>query len=147
MAHKYTSFFAAYSALVSKFDDAQKYKDWALLNAQGAYSGCSDPVDKTHFGYLCYAVECLCTVFNHVADLNESYYWQSDLYESIYWAAQGEAPPEYELTMDKILDVIWESDKLRWFHFINYIDSMRAGIWNTEIYDKHLEDWYRHFST
>lgn len=59
------------------------------------------------------------------------------------WPSNGE---EYELTMDKILDAIWDSDKLRWFHFINYIDSMRAGIWNTEIYEKHLEDWYRHFS-
>lgn len=62
-------------------------------------------------------------------------------------AFNGVPPDPYVLTMDKILNVIWESDKLRWFHFINYIDSMRAGIWNTEIYEKHLEDWYRHFST
>lgn len=53
----------------------------------------------------------------------------------------------YELTMDKILNAIWDSDKLRWFHFINYIDSMRAGIWNTEIFETHLAEWYRHFST
>lgn len=59
------------------------------------------------------------------------------------WPSNGEA---YELDMDKILDAIWDSDKLRWFHFINYIDSMRAGIWNVQIYEKHLEDWYRHFS-
>ena len=50
------------------------------------------------------------------------------------------------VTMDSILDAMWDSDKLRNFHFINYIDSMRAGIWNTEIYETHLADWYRHFS-
>lgn len=59
------------------------------------------------------------------------------------WPSDGE---EYELTMDKILECIWDSDKLRWFHFVNYIDSMRAGIWNTEIYEVHLQDWLRHFS-
>lgn len=54
---------------------------------------------------------------------------------------------EYDLTLEKMLTAIWESDSLRWFHFINYIDSMRAGIWNLEIYDTHLAEWYRHFST
>lgn len=48
--------------------------------------------------------------------------------------------------MDAILAAMYDSDKLRWFHFINYIDAMRAGIWNTEIYETHLADWYRHFS-
>ena len=51
-----------------------------------------------------------------------------------------------EIDMDAILDAIWNSDKLRWFHFINYIDAMRGGIWNTEIYETHLAEWYRHFS-
>jgi len=50
------------------------------------------------------------------------------------------------IDMDTILDAIWNSDKLRWFHFINYIDAMRGGIWNTEIYETHLAEWYRHFS-
>lgn len=61
--------------------------------------------------------------------------------------AQIDAMGNGAVTLDAILEAIWDSDKLRWFHFINYIDSMRAGIWNTEIYEKHLEDWYRHFST
>jgi len=51
-----------------------------------------------------------------------------------------------EVTMDAILNAMWNSDRLRWFHFINYIDAMRAGIWNVEIYETHLADWYRHFS-
>ena len=144
MSHKYADFDSAFAAFASRFANAKQQKDYALTNAQGAYSGCSDPVDKTHFGFLCYAVECLCNTFNHLARLNDVAYDQSYLYESIYWAAQG--GNSYELTMDKILDAMWASDRLRNFHFINYIDAMRASIWNTEIYERHLADWYRHFS-
>jgi hypothetical protein len=50
------------------------------------------------------------------------------------------------IDMDAIIEAMWDSDKLRWFHFINYIDAMRAGIWNTEIYDSKLAEWYIHFS-
>lgn len=60
------------------------------------------------------------------------------------WPSNGE---EYELTIEKMLTAMWDGDLLRWFHFVNYIDSMRAGIWNIEIYDTHLAEWYRHFST
>ncbi len=59
------------------------------------------------------------------------------------WPSGGEP---YVLDMDKILAAMWDSDKLRNFHFINYIDAMRASIWNTEIYEAHLAEWYRHFS-
>lgn len=51
-----------------------------------------------------------------------------------------------EVNMDAIIEAMWDSDKLRWFKFINYIDAMRGGIWNTQIYETHLQDWYRHFS-
>lgn len=147
MAHLYDNFDTAFAAFAAKFANAKQQKDYALTNAQAAYAGASDPVDKTHFGFLCYAVECLCNAFNHLARLNATNYDQSYFYESIYWAGQGDGAPEYELTMDKILTAIWETDKLRSFHFINYIDAMRASIWNIEIYETHLEEWYRHFST
>lgn len=48
--------------------------------------------------------------------------------------------------MDAILQAMWDSDKLRSFEFINFIDAMRASIWNMEIYETHLVEWYRHFS-
>ena len=51
-----------------------------------------------------------------------------------------------EVTMDAMLNAMWSGDLLRWFHFINYIDAMRGGIWNTEIYETHLAEWGRHFS-
>jgi len=76
----------------------------------------------------------------------------SNIYDNMYdalhwidvnWPSGGE---EYELTMEKILEAMWDADKLRNFHFINYIDAMRASIWNVEIYETHLAEWYRHFS-
>lgn len=70
------------------------------------------------------------------------------MYDTLHWIDEniGGAAVEYELTMDKILEAMWDTDKLRSFHFINYIDAMRASIWNVEIYETHLADWYRHFS-
>lgn len=53
---------------------------------------------------------------------------------------------EYELTMEKIMDAVWESNKLESFFFINYIDAMRASIWNVEIQETKLAELYRHFS-
>ena len=58
----------------------------------------------------------------------------------------GPPPDPYVLTMDKILAALWDTDKLRNFQFINFIDAMRASIWNVEIYETHLAEWYRHFS-
>lgn len=69
----------------------------------------------------------------------------NDMYNAMHWIDVN-WPSDGAIDMDAILSAIWNSDKLRWFHFINYIDSMRAGIWNTEIYDTHLAEWYRHFS-
>lgn len=51
-----------------------------------------------------------------------------------------------EIDMASILDAMWKSDKTQSFEFINDIDAMRASIWNTEIYESSLENWYRHFS-
>lgn len=48
--------------------------------------------------------------------------------------------------MDAILTAMWDTNKLQSFHFINYIDAMRASIWNVEIYESHLTDWYIHFA-
>ncbi len=81
-------------------------------------------------------------------------HWQNstdDIRDMLIWCLQYINDNAFNggvgaVTMDSILEAMWDSDKLRWFHFINYIDSMRAGIWNTEIYETHLAEWYRHFS-
>ena len=82
-------------------------------------------------------------------------YWSMDLHNKLFQEHDTEldkyALPYYlenyaGVTMDSIIAAMWDSDKLRWFHFINYIDAMRGGIWNTEIYETHLAEWGRHFS-
>jgi len=82
-------------------------------------------------------------------------YWNMDLHNELLKEHDTEsykfALPYYleeyaSVTMEAILNAMWDSDKLRNFHFINYIDAMRGGIWNTEIYETHLAEWYRHFS-
>jgi len=59
------------------------------------------------------------------------------------WPTDGD---EYELTMQKMLDEIWDATPLEIFFFINYIDAMRAAIWNKEISEEKLHELYRHFS-
>lgn len=64
-----------------------------------------------------------------------------------YLQAQIDAMGEpTTVDMDAILAAMWNSEKLQSFHFVNYIDAMRASIWNTEIYEIHLQEWFRHFS-
>ena len=53
---------------------------------------------------------------------------------------------EYELTMAKIMDAVWLSTPLETFFFVNYVDAMRAAIWNKEISETRLVELYRHFS-
>ncbi len=83
-------------------------------------------------------------------------YWDIELHKELLREHDTEsdtyATPYYlenyaggAIDMDAILDAIWKSDKLRWFTFINDIDAMRAAIWNMEIYETHLAEWYRHF--
>ncbi len=47
--------------------------------------------------------------------------------------------------MEAILAAMWAGNKLENFHFITYIDAMRASIWNVEIMEQHLESDYMHF--
>jgi len=53
----------------------------------------------------------------------------------------------YTLDMEKILAAMWAGNKLENFHFITYIDAMRASIWNVEIMSQHLESDYMHFQS
>jgi len=68
-----------------------------------------------------------------------------NMYAAMHWIDENIGGGT-TLDMEAILAAIWDSNKLETFQFINYIDAMRASIWNTEIYESHLQDWYRHFS-
>ena len=58
------------------------------------------------------------------------------------WPEDGVA----EIDMSMILDAVWLSSPLETFFFVNYIDAMRAAIWNKEIAEEKLHELYRHFS-
>lgn len=71
-------------------------------------------------------------------DWRDALYWIND-----NWPSDDK---KYVLTMKKIMDEIWESTPLETFFFINYIDAMRAAIWNKSISAEKLHELYRHFS-
>lgn len=72
-----------------------------------------------------------------------------NIFDALYWIEDNwpevDGDP-YVLTMQKIMDEIWLSSPLETFFFVNYIDAMRAAIWNKEISAEKLHELYRHFS-
>lgn len=67
------------------------------------------------------------------------------MYDTLHWI-DNNIGGNGGVDMDAILEAMWDTDKLRSFQFINFIDAMRASIWNVEIYESHLTEWYIHFS-
>lgn len=136
MAHKYSNFISAFIDMLGGFANAKQRKDWATTNAQLAYSGASDPVDKLHFGYLCYAVEQLAICFNYLAGLEKTSWDQSHLYESVYWAGIGGG--NGEVTMDSILTAMLSAEYDEIQQFVGIVDAYRVALWdtwfNTEFY-------------
>jgi len=127
------------------------------------------------YGYIYADMAAAAQYFYDAGDFAESEYWpgvasslrnaaiymeraakhfktgEPDLYTTMYssmhwidnnWPSNGNG---YELTMQKIIDTMWESNPLEAFFFVNYIDGMRASIWNLEIQETHLRDIYTHF--
>lgn len=129
------------AAIQAGYEDADWINNSVLTPAYNtAYDRWSDNNDHASISYI----------LNYL-------YWNMELHNELLKEHDTEsykfALPYYlekyaggDVTMEKILDAMWESDKLRNFHFINWIDAMRAGIWNTEIKESHLVDWYEHFS-
>lgn len=131
MGHKYDNFGSAYSAWVGQYADAKKACDNALTNAQAAYSGASDPVDKTHFGFATYAIEQLILCVKKITGINETSFYNAILYECAYWAKwDSPAPPEYELTAQKICEA-WAKDDFAGKEWtVACIDRMRQLMWD-----------------
>ena len=80
-----------------------------------------------------------------LSDGTDNYRWcETDtlLWINDNWPTDGAA---YELTMEDMLAKIWGATPLETFFFINYIDGMRASIWNIEIKEEKLSEIYRHF--
>lgn len=131
MGHQYDNFDDAFADLSGSYAAAKLARERALYNAQAAYAGASDPVDKLHFGYATYAIEQLCLCLSMVADITASDYLHSHLYESIYWGNKDvAAPPEYELTWQKICEA-WVANDFEGMEWtIACIDRMRQLMWD-----------------
>lgn len=117
---------------------------WQLGNS---LKGAAIYIDAENWGfaalYLDSAGDDAHVISRHFSvDLDSIYY---AMYETLSWI-DSNIGGGGEVDMDAILAAMWDTDKLRSFHFINYIDAMRASIWNTEIYESHLTDWYIHFA-
>lgn len=66
-------------------------------------------------------------------------YWK---WYKVHFGLYNRAEP---LTMQNIIETMWNANPLETFYFINYIDGMRASIWNISIFEEHLENIYTHF--
>lgn len=146
MAHKYSDFDSAFNDLKAGYPAAKLALERALSNAQAAYAGASDPVDKTHFGFATYAIEQLVLAVRQLGDYIESAWDRSHLYESIYWANKDvPSPPEYELSMLKILAAmaIASPDELE--TFIALVDAYRAAMWNRPFREEYFATYVRFF--
>jgi len=117
----------------SIFDASVHIGDQNWAAAEAALYACSESLGY----FLRYAYQDDVFYESMRRDWKDALYWIND-----NWPSDGDP---YVLTMQKILNTMWESNKLESFHFINYIDAMRASIWNISIFEEHLHDWYRHF--
>lgn len=128
MAHKYSNFADAWYYCEANWADAKQQRDWANTNQAAAYSGASDPVDKTHFGYLCYAVYCLVKCFDELCDLQATAIDQSYFSEAIYWASTGGGGGG--VTMDDIINEMLAATFPQLTKFIGIVDAYRLALWN-----------------
>jgi len=135
MSHKYDNFNSAFSDFAGQFATVKQKLDWAFQNAHEAYIIAEDPVDKTAFGYACYAIECVVAAMRFMGDYTEANYAQSHFYESVYWANKdAPEPPEFELTWKKICEAWAENDFEGRAVTIAFIDRMRQLLWNEPFY-------------
>lgn len=70
-------------------------------------------------------------------DWRDALYWIND-----NWPANGE---EYELTMSKILDAMWDAKPHQCLLFVPMIDAMRGSIWNKTVTSEWMGNALRHF--
>ena len=146
MGHRYDTFGAAYADFEDEFAAIKQNLEWAAANAAAALSGVSDPVDKTHFGYLVYAVQLIQQSFDKMGDYTESIYNHSHFYESVYWANKDQAdPPEYELTLVKIIEAyIAADDDHRTGHRL-LLDAYKSSMYDKPFDKEYHALWVQRF--
>ena len=70
-------------------------------------------------------------------DWRDALYWIND-----NWPADG---VEYELTMSKIMNAMWDAEPYQCLLFVPMIDAMRGSIWNKTVTEEWMAKALIHF--
>lgn len=144
MAHKYSNFAGAFAALCANWATGRFWLNKVYDYADTAKDYADAGNYKQGIKYCTYAIK---TAADAIDDYTDGFFNDPDdsfFCESLYWASKEGG--DGELTMSMLLNALWKSDSLETFFYVNYIDAMRASIWNKEISAEKLHELYRHFS-
>jgi len=131
MAHRWSNFSSAFNAYNDKFDLMKNKFDDITTMMNLAYTGCPDPVDRTHFYHLYGAIQQVQLFLTQLTDRTWPDWQGSGLFECLYWLDQEHTEAgAYELTMDDILSVMLSATDDEYKKFIGIVDAYRIGLWN-----------------
>ncbi|MBA7618691.1 hypothetical protein ES703_26022 [subsurface metagenome] len=144
MAHKYSNFAGAFAALCANWATGRFWLNKVYDYADTAKDYADAGNYKQGIKYCVYAIK---SAADAIDDYTDGFFNDPDdsfFAECLYWAAQE--PVGDGVDMAAILAAMWDDDKLQTYFFVNYIDAMRASIWNIKIEPERLHELYRHFS-
>ena len=131
MAHRWSNFDDSFDDFSDKFATLKVNAAGIVTNMNLAYTGCPDPVDRTHFYHLYAAISQIQNFLQTLTTHSWSTWQGSGLFESLYWLDQEHAAGgEYELTMADILSVMLSATDEEYAKFIGLVDAYRIGLWN-----------------
>lgn len=141
MPPPYYYFSQSWNDLKNSYATVKQNMDYAQANIAIAYTGCSDPVDKLHYGYLHYAVQTLWVAIWNMGRFTEEYHINSHLWRSIYLAwDEAPEPPPPEITMSDILKAMSEAEPHQPLLFVGYLEAYKASVWNASFDETYFAD-------
>lgn len=118
-------------------------------NAYNYFRNCADQLDAENFSG---AATQMRLAANELEDINWTQsHWPnpSSCYatDALYWIDDNWLTDgvEYELTMSKIMAVMWDSKPYQTLLFIPMIDAMRGSIWNKTVTEQWMSNALKHF--
>lgn len=131
MAHRWSNFDDAFDYFTGRFATLKSKMVDFDFNMNLAYTGCPDPVDRTHFYHLYSALQQLQIFLSNLTAFSGTDWDRSALFESFYWLGQeAGGGASYVLTMDDILSVMLSATDEEYAKFIGLVDAYRIGLWN-----------------
>lgn len=146
MAHLYDNFDAAYAALCSDWQTNQDLHIEGRGWADDAFNEGNSPVLLYEFQALCLSVMNMYNLIWNLFDIRETGPDQSDIYESIYWAAQsGNGGDPYELTLVKMIAAYIDAhDDHRSAHRL-LLDAYQASMYDKPFDREYHALWIQRF--